>query len=170
MTTTIQDAQQGIPNPFLPTEIQPPEEEDRFKVFLIDTLQKIIDVINDKTIGIYLPTEVYNGQNWNYINPNNPDKFGYRVIFYMASIVTGTFAIPAIVPIQNNNANFLMTLCYGTASKPQTTPGSGDYFSFMNQGNPLITFTVSDNMLTITADASLAAYKGVFVFEYLKNS
>jgi hypothetical protein len=91
-------------------------------------------------------------------------------MFYMASIVSGTFSIPAVVPIQNNNSNFLMTLCYGTASKPQTTAGTGDYFSFMNQGNSLITFTVSDTLLTITADASLAAYKGVFVFEYLKNS
>ena len=45
--TTYQYASQVIPNPFLPTEVQPPEEYDRWKVFFIDTIEKIIDVTND---------------------------------------------------------------------------------------------------------------------------
>ena len=89
----------------------------------------------------------------------------------LPNTTTVTLNIPGDVPIQNLNSNFLMTLCYGTASLPQTsTPGTGDYFSFMAQGDSRISFTVSDTTFTITTTTDLSSYKGVFVFEYIKNA
>jgi hypothetical protein len=171
--TTVQDVYQDLPNPFLPSEIQLPEEEDRFKVFLKDTLQKITDVANEKTIGVYLPTESFNGELWNYINPMDPPKNGYRIIYFTPSLpATGVSVvpIPGVIAIQGLNANFMITLCYGSASRPATTPGAGDYFSFMSSGDSRISFTISDQALTITTTVDLSAYKGVFVLEYIKNS
>lgn len=159
--TTLNTGSQGIPNPFLPSEIQPPEEDDRLRVFLIDTLQKMIDVINDKTIGIYLPTEVYNGEVWNYINPQNIEKYGYRTIIYIPAPLPNVGSQIYPHNIQGINSAFAITNIYAAAS---------DRVNFKYR---LITgddCTMDDTNVTLTTTFDGTTYQAYVVIEYLRNA
>jgi hypothetical protein len=59
---------------------------------------------------------------------------------------------------------------WGTCSKPPSTTGAGDgdFFSFMNQGDTRISFTVTDLVLTITTNVDLSAYYCFIVFEFIR--
>jgi hypothetical protein len=62
----------------------------------------------------------------------------------------------------------VITKLFGTASKPPTTPGSGDYFQYNNEGDARISFTFSDTQVVITTTTDLSAYSGFIVVEYLR--
>lgn len=153
--------------PFLPAISVVPEEEDRRRTYLTDKFSQYADVINDKKIGAYTQsTENFNGEKWIY-DTTSKVRNGYQAIARIPSFVSGT--IP--MPIQNINPQFVVTLIYGSASKPCSAIGAndGDYFSFMSQGDARISFTASDTTITITATAPMAAYQGFIVVQYVKD-
>jgi hypothetical protein len=153
--------------PFLPATFNIPEEEDRFRVFLNDKLSAISDVVNDKKIGMYADqTENLNGEKWFFIDPTNI-RNGYQAILYISSFVTGSLTMP----IPNVTPQFRVTQVMGSVSKPcsETGAGDGDYFSFMNQGDSRISFTVSDLTITITASGPMSAYSGFIIIHYLRD-
>ena len=150
--------------PFLPSTFTVPEEQDRSRAFLTDNLSRISDVVNDKKIGIYTQdTENLNGNSFSYDDPKKT-RNGYQSIARIKSFVSG----PIPMPISNIDDQFVVSLVYGSASLPPTTPGTGDYFSFMAQGDTRISFVMSDTTITITASGPMAAYSGFIVIEYIR--
>lgn len=168
--------------PFLPTTYNIPEEEDRGKTFLQDQLAQFADVVNDKKIGTYLQAaETLNGEKWFY-NTTRITRNGYQAIAYIPS-----FPGPATLPIPNQlvltilsnpqypitdiNDQFVVTHVWGSASLPCSAVGAGDgnYFSFMNQGDSRVSFTMSDTQIIITTTVDLTAYSGFIVVEFLRN-
>jgi len=163
-------------SPFLPTTFNIPEEEDRRKSFLVDEFSNFADVINDKKIGVYLQAaETLNGEKWFY-KTTGVTRNGYQAIAYIPSFpnsTTLTLTLTTIpqFPIPNINPQFVVTHLWGSASKPNTTVGSGngDYFSFMAKGDSRISFTMSDTTIVITTTTDLRAYSGFIVVEYLRD-
>lgn len=152
-------------SPFLPSTFNIPEEEDRLKTFLNDKLSMISDVTNDKKIGIYVQdAENFNGNKFFY-RTTKITRNGYQAIAYFTSFVSGSFPLP----IPNVNTQFRVTHVWGSASLPPTTPGTGDYFSFMAQGDARISFIMSDTTITITASAPMVDYSGFIIIEYLRD-
>lgn len=152
--------------PFLATDNNVPEEQDRLRTYLIDTFSRITYAVNPKKIGLYATAESLNGENWQYGNTTaqvKKTRNGYQIISFVPSLVSQTIS----QPVPNIDGNFIMTLCFGTATKPKTTAGTGDYFSFMSEGDSRISFTISDTSIIITA-AGLSAYQGYIVQEYIK--
>ena len=150
--------------PFLPSTFNVPEEDDRLKIFLVDKLSMFSDVINDKTIGLFVQnSENFNGEKWFYLT-TGVTRNGYQSILYLPSVISGTYPLP----ISNVNDQFVVTQVWGSASLSPTTPGTGNYFSFMAQGDSRISFTMSDQSITITA-AGLSAYTGFIVIKYLRD-
>lgn len=154
-------------SPFLPSTFTVPEEEDRRRTFLVDKLSLISDIVNDKKIGLYLQdAEAFNGEKWFY-DTTKKTRNGYQAIARITSFVTGD--IP--MPIPNINEQFVITLSYGSASKPCSAVGAsdGDYFSFFSEGNTNIQFTMSDTIIHITAAGPMADYSGFIVIHYLRS-
>lgn len=163
--------------PFLPSTYNPPEEEDRHGVFLQDTFSGMADVINDKSIGTMVQgRENFNGEKWWYKDPKIT-RNGYQTFAYIPSYPNATTLTLTLdnadpnkaYPINGIDPEFVITLCYGTASKPATTPGAGDYFTFMNRGDSRVSFTMSDTTIVITTTTDLTAYSGFIVIKYLRN-
>lgn len=162
--------------PFLPTTYNIPEEDDRGKAFLQDQLAQHSDVINDKKIGTYLQAaEILNGEKWFY-NSTRITRNGYQAIAYIpsfpnAGVLNLTLTSTPRFPITDINPQFVITHVWGSASLPCTSVGAGDgdYFSFMNEGNSQISFTMSDIQIVITTTVDLTAYSGFIVVEYLRN-
>lgn len=156
--------------PFLSPSVVIPEEEDRKEVFLQDQFTNMVYSLNAKTIGVYQPVENLSGEVWQYGTTSADVKKvrnGYKIISFVPSFTNG---LAITQPIQNIDPNFIMTLCWGTASLPKTaTPGSGDYFSFMAQGDSRIQFTISDTTINITTDGARAAYHGFIVQQYIRT-
>lgn len=153
--------------PFLPSTFNIPEEIDRHNEWLGSTLSDISDVVNDKKIGNYTEnTENLNGEVWIY-DTSKKIRNGYQAILRINSFVTGAYPLP----IQNVNEQLIVTHVWGSASKPcsQVNAGDGDYFSFMNEGNLNIQFTMSDLFINITATAPMADYTGFIVIEFLRD-
>jgi hypothetical protein len=160
-------------SPFLPTTQNIPDEDDRLKTFLNDTFSSYADVINDKKIGtIAQSDENFNGETWWY-KSTKVIRNGYQTIAYIPSWIPQTITLSSTpqFPIKDINTEFVVTLVYGSASKPPTATGAGDgdYFSFMAQGDARIQFTMSDNIITITTNGTTAAYSGFIVINYLRN-
>lgn len=162
--------------PFLPTTYNIPEDDDRLKTFLVDKFSNFADVINDKKIGIYSQTsENLNGDKWFYISPQ-VTRNGYQTIIYLPSLPNNTTktinqnSVP-IFPIPGIDPNFVITQIWGSASKPCSKKGAGDgvYFSFMNQGDARISFTMSDTTIVITTTVDLSGYSGFIVISYLRD-
>lgn len=158
--------------PFLPTSIIIPEEEDRLSVFLVDILTDTTYALNNKTIGIFSSVEKYNGENWNYGSTTAQVKKvrnGFQIIIYIPSL-PNTNILELDQTIRGINENFIMTLCYGTASQlvNSNTSTPGDYFSFMNKGDSRISFTISDTQVIITTTTDLSTYQAYIVMEYIK--
>ena|ERR1700679_300181 len=163
-------------SPFLPATFNIPEEEDRFRVFLNDKLSAISDVVNDKTIGLYIQqTESFNGEKFFYITTTDI-RNGYTVIAYIPSYPnTGTLVLTGsstpMFPLTNINSQFVITDLYGTASLPPTAvgAGNGNFIKFNNQGDSRISFTMTDTTITITTTTNLSAYSGFIVIKYLRD-
>lgn len=160
--------------PFLPATFNIPEEQDRLSSFLVDTFSSITDVLNDKKIGMYVQTaENFNGNKYFY-KTTGVTRNGYQTIAYIpsypntSSLVLTSSSNPQF-PLTNVNNEFVVTHVWGSASKPPTTAGTGDYFSFMAQGDSRISFTLSDTTLTITTTVDMSAYSGFIAIEYLRN-
>jgi hypothetical protein len=165
MTTPINPRE--LFTPFLPTTYNIPEETERTKTYLNDNFSRFSDVINDKKIGAYVQeAENFNGEKWSY-DTTKKVRNGYQTIARIKSFISET--IP--MPIKNINPQFVITLAYGSASKPcsKVGAGDGDYFSFFSQGNANISFTMSDTSITIVAAAPMSSYQGYIVIEYLKD-
>lgn len=153
--------------PFLPSTYSVPEEQDRLRTFLVDTLSGLSDVVNDKKIGAYTQdAESQNGTKWAY-DTTSKVRSGYQAIARIESYVNQTIALP----IADVNPQFVVSLVYGSASKPCSSVGSGDgdYFSFMAQGDSRISFTMSDTQITITTDGVRSDYQGFIIIEYIRD-
>lgn len=165
--------------PFLPTTYNIPEEDDRHDIFLQDTFSGMADVINDKNIGTYvLGKENFNGEKWWYKDPKIT-RNGYQTFCYIPAYPNAgvlTFSLtnldPNLVfPISGIDPEFVITLSYGVASKPPTTKGAGngDYFTFTNQGDTRVSWTMSDTSIVVTTTVDLTAYSGFIVIKYVRN-
>ncbi len=171
---TIPPNPQELFSPFLPTTVNFPEEEDRQRTFFVDKFANYADVINDKKIGVYLQAaETFNGNKFFY-KITSRTRNGYQAIAYIPSFpnigtLTLTRETTPQYPIENINSQFVVTEVWGSASKPPTIPGSGDYFSFFSEGNSKITFTMSDTTIVITTTANMTAYSGFIIVEYLRD-
>ena len=166
MTTPDQNPSEQF-SPFLGTTLNIPEDKEQLNWFLNDQLSAYADVINQKVIGTFTPSENFNGQTWSYIKTNE-QRNGFQAIVYLPNMTSQTITLtstPAF-PIKGIDANFVVTQVWGSASKPPTTLGTGDYFSFMSQGNPNITFTMSDTQIVITS--ALVGYSGFIIMQYLR--
>jgi hypothetical protein len=151
--------------PFIESTFNIPEEEDRLKAFLNDVLSNITDVVNDKKIGAYTDSvENFNGNTLIYITTTKV-RNGYQSMVYIPSFISETIT----QPIPNINNQFVITKTWGSASLPPTTPGTGDYFSFMPMGDTRISYTMSDTQIVITTDGARASYSGFIFIEYLRD-
>jgi len=162
--------------PFLPTTVNFPEEEDRIRVFLIDKFANYADVINDKKIGVYLQAaETLNGNKFFY-DTTSKTRNGYQALariptYPNAGVLVLTRTSNPQYPIGDINSQFVISHIWGSASKPCTSVGAGDgdYFSFMNQGDSRISFTMTDTTITITTTTNLSAYSGFIFIEYIRD-
>jgi hypothetical protein len=153
--------------PFLPATFNIPEEDDRQRIFLNDKLSAISDVVNDKKIGAYTQdTENFNGNKFIY-DTTKIVRNGYQAIARIKSFIPQTITLP----IPNVNSQFIISLVYGSASKPCSAVGAGDgdYFSFFSRGDARIGFSMSDTQLVINTDGNRAAYQGFIIIEYIRN-
>lgn len=163
-------------SPFLPTTYNIPADKETGDNFLEDTFARIADVSNDKTIGTFVQsTQNFNGEKWFYIDPRIT-RNGYQAIYHIPSLPNaGVLVIDANsnppFPITDIQPEFVITHTWGSASRPNSVVGAGDgdYFSFMNQGDTRISFTLSDTTLTITTTVDLSAYSGFIVIQYLRR-
>lgn len=153
-------------SPFLPATSNIPEEPDRLKTFLYDQFANYADVINDKVIGNFTQdAETQNGKKFAY-DTTKQTRNGFQAMARIKSFTTTSIPLP----IENVNPEFVISLVYGSASKPCSDigAGDGDYFSFMSQGDSRISFTMSDTTINITATAPMAAYSGFIIIEYIR--
>ncbi len=162
-------------SPFLPATYNIPEEADRLNAFLNDKFSMISDVVNDKTIGNYIQNfENFNGEKWAYdvVKTRNGYRSVARIPFYPnAGVLTLELTSDPAYPIMNVNPQFVISQTYGTASKPctETGQGDGDYFTFMNQGDSRVSYTMSDTTIVITTTVDLTAYSGFIVINYIRD-
>jgi hypothetical protein len=165
--------------PFLPTSYNIPEEEDRHDIFLQDTFTEFSNVINDKTIGtMVVGRENLGGEKWWYKN-TRITRNSWQTFLYISSLPNAgviTFNInelnpDLLFPIPGINNEFVITLTYGTASKPPSFVGAGDgdYFTYMNQGDTRASWTMSDTTIVVTTTVDLSGYSGFIVIKYLRN-
>ncbi len=174
MTTPI--SPQELFSPFLPTTYNIPEEEDRLKTYLNDNYARFADVINDKKIGAYTQAvSNQNGEDWSY-KVTSKIRNGFQAIAYIpslpnAGVLVLTRQTTPQYPIDDIDNHFVITLSYGTASKPPTSlnAGNGDFITFMNRGDPRIFFDMSDITITITTTVDLRAYSGFIVVHFLHD-
>jgi hypothetical protein len=163
-------------SPFLPGTSSVPEEQDRLKTFLVDKLSVYADVINDKKIGVIgQEVENFDGMKWFY-KVTGVTRNGYQSLVYISSlpntsVLTLTLTSSPGFPIQGIDPDFVISLIYGSASKPcsKIGAGDGDYFSFMAKGDSRISFTMSDTQIIITTTVDLSAYSGFIVVNYIRN-
>lgn len=163
-------------SPFLPAVSVVPEEEDRRRTYLTDKFSSYADVINNKKIGAYTQAaENINGELWSYQSTKKV-RNGYQSIAYIpilpnAGVLVLTRDTVPQFPIEDINEQFVISMLYGTASKPPTAvnAGDGDFFAYNNRGDPRITFDMSDTTITITTTVDLRAYSGFIIVHYIKN-
>ena len=162
-------------SPFLGTTLNVPEDQEQLLTFLNEEFARYADVINQKTIGVFTPTQNFSGEAWSYITPKKV-RTGFQVIVYIPSLpnnstLTLTLTSNPAFPITDIDPNFVVTEVYGSASKPCSSVGAGDgrYFSFMSQGDARISFTMSDTTIVITTTVDLSSYSGFIVISYLRD-
>lgn len=154
-------------SPFLPSTFNIPEEEDRLKTWLGEKFSQTADCVNDKKIGAYTQdAESLNGEKWSY-DTTKKVRNGYQVVARIQSFINQTIPLP----VGDVNPQFVVSLVYGSASRPCTSVGAGDgdYFSFMAAGDTRISFTMSDTQIIITTDGMRAAYSGFIVIEFIRD-
>ena len=163
-------------SPFIQSTYEVPEDEDRRRSFLVDSLTNLSDVVNDKKIGAYVQAaENFNGNKFAY-DTTKKVRNGYQALaripaFPASGVLTLTLTSTPQYPIPNVNPQFVISALWGTASRPPsaTGAGDGDFFSFLNQGNAKISFTMSDNTIVITTTVDLSAYTGFIFVEYIRD-
>jgi hypothetical protein len=164
--------------PFLPTTYDFPKEESEHDRFILEHFTQIADVTNDKKIGSYVyAAENFNGNKFQYKTVLRKStkhvRNGYQAITYFPSLVSGTYTALTTpqYPLVNVNNQLVITMLYGTASRPPTAVGAndGDYFSYFSQSDPRITFTFSDTTIVITTTTDLSMYSGFIVCEFLRD-
>lgn len=162
-------------NPFLPTTVNFPVDEDTFNNFLQEQFARHADVVNDKKIGVYIQeTPTPNGNKHWYANTQITRNGSQSFVFINGLPNAGVLVINANTipryPINNIQPEFLMWHMWGTCSKPPTTlgAGDGDFFSFSNQGDARISFTMTDLVLTITTTVDLTQYYCFIVCEFIR--
>lgn len=153
-------------SPFLPSTFNVPEEEDRLNPYLGDKFSQFSDVINDKRIGGFTQdVETQNGQKIAY-DVVSKVRSGYQFLARIKSYpANGTIVLPIIFI----NSQFRVFQVWGSASKPPTTPGTGDYITYVNQGNPKIFFTFTDQSITVTTVGLGTGYDGFIIIDYIKD-
>lgn len=151
--------------PFLPSTYNMPDEDDRVTEFIGKTFSEVSDVVNDKVIGNFVQdAQNFNGHKYFY-DTTKKLRNGFRFLLRVTSFPnTGVLVIP--LPIAINN-QFAVSQVWGSASKPPTTPGTGEYFSFYSEGNARITFVMTDLAVTITTTADMTAYSGFIIVDYI---
>lgn len=174
MTNTTETTE--LFTPFLPSTFNLPEEDDRLKEFLGSTLSDFSDIVNDKKIGTYVQaTPQQNGEDWSYFTTNKV-RNGFQSIAYIPSypnagvLVLTRDSLPQY-PIDDINQQFVISMSYGTASKPCSSVGAGDgdYFTFMNRGDSRISYDMSDTTITITSTVDLTEYSGFIVVHFIRD-
>lgn len=153
-----------------------PEEEERWKVFLVDRLSVFADVINDKHIGTYRQdAEVQNGFKFFY-DTTKKTRNGFQVVaripqFPNAGVLVLNATSSPAYPLTDVNPEFVITHVWGSASRPCSAVGAGDgdYFSFMAQGDTRISFVMTDTTITITTTIDMTAYSGFIIIEFLRD-
>ena len=163
-------------SPFLPSTVIVPIEEDQLHTFLNDKFNQVSDVVNDKKIGAYTyASPNQNGENWHY-KTTSITRNGFQTICFIQSLpnnttVNITLTSSPVYPIPSVGTEFVITMLYGTASKPPSKvgQGDGDFFQYNNQGDSRITFTFTDNKITIVTTTDLSAYSGFIVCHYLQR-
>lgn len=152
--------------PFLPATTNVPEDPEDLRRYLNTKFSEISDVVNDKKIGMYVQlSENQNGEKWFY-KTTQVTRNGYQTIVYLTSVTSQTITLP----IQGIDQNFVVTQMWGSASLAATTAAhSGDFFTFVNQGNSKISFTMNKDQIIITTDGSLSSYTGFIVIHYLRD-
>ena len=173
---TITPNPQELFTPFLPSTYNIPEEEDRQKTWFGETFSQFSDVINDKKIGtIAQATENFSGGKWFY-KVTGITRNEYQAICYIPSLPNTTTVTIGLTgtpqyPIANVNNQLVITQLYGTASRPpsQTGAGDADYFSFLNQGDARVSFTMSDMAIALVTTTDLSKYTGLIYVSYLRN-
>lgn len=172
----FQNNPQELFTPFLSTTYNVPEEEERWKTYLVDRLSVFSDIINDKKIGVITQaSENFNGDKFFY-GSTEITRNGFQALAFIPSLpnattITLTLTSNPSYPVPAVNTEFVITQLYGTASLPpsSTGAGDGDFFQFNNQGDTRISFTMSDNQLVITSTVDLTAYTGLIIVHYLRN-
>lgn len=158
---------QELFSPYLPAFVSVPEDEGRRRSFLTDQFSAIADVVNDKKIGAY--TQSVSSQNGNKFSYDTTSKTraGFQ---YLIRIVeypdTGSLTLD--VPPEMSK-QFAVFNVWGSASKPPTTPGSGNYFSFYSEGNSKITFTFTDANITVTTVGLGTGYSGFLCIDFIAD-
>lgn len=163
-------------SPFLPTTYNIPEDEERLKTYLNENYARFADVINDKKIGAYTQATTHqNGEDWIY-STTKKVRNGFQAISYIpsypnAGVLVLTRATIPQYPVENINEQFVISLSYGTASRPPTAvgAGNGDFITFMNRGDPRIFYDMSDTTITITTTVDLRAYSGFIVVHFIRD-
>ena len=154
-------------SPFLPATTSVPEDEERLTTYLVDKFSQYADVINDKTIGVFTQSvSSLNGNKFIY-DTTSKVRTGYQYLIRIPSFpnnTTATYSPPVELTKQ-----FALFMAWGSASKPFTTPGSGDYFSFFGSGNPKITFTFSDTAIVVTTTSDMSAYSGFICINFIAD-
>ncbi len=159
--------------PFLPAVSVVPEEEDRRRTYLTDKFSSYADVINDKKIGMYVQNaENFNGNKFFY-DTTKKTRNGYQVLCRIPSFIPMTITLTSTpkFPLTDVNPQFVISETWGSASKPCTAVGAGDgdYFSFFNQGDARIQYTLSDTQIVITTNGTTAAYQGFIFIEFIRD-
>ncbi len=162
-------------SPFLPAIYDLPLEGERFKSSMSENLSLFADTINDKKIGAYTnAVSDQNGEKWIYITPKRT-RNGFQAMTYIpslpnAGVLVLTRATDPQFPVDNIDPNFVITMLYGTASRPCSAVGAGDgdYIMYNNRGDPRIFFDMSDTTITITTTVDMSAYSGFIVVHFLR--
>lgn len=153
--------------PFLPSTFNSPEDEDTFKRWIGEKLTLFSDVINDKTIGVFTDTvSSLNGLKASY-DTTSKTRTGYNYLARIASYPANGVLVLAVPPMMN--PQFAVFQVWGSASKVPTTPGTGDYFSYMAKGDTRISFTFTDQAITVTTNALGAGYSGFICIVYVAD-
>jgi hypothetical protein len=153
--------------PYLPTTFNVPEENDRIRTFLYDRFAHISDVVNDKVIGAFTQNTVsQNGKKYSY-DTTKKVREGSQYLIRIPSYPSA--GVLNLSPPPNINQQFVVFQVWGSASKPPTTLGTGDYFSFYGSGNPKITFTFSDTAIVVTTVGLGTGYSGFICVDFISD-
>jgi hypothetical protein len=151
-------------SPFIASTYNIPTDPESFKYFLEENLANISDVVNDKMIGAFTQNVgSINGSKWSY-DVTTKTRPGYQLLIRVISFVPQTIPMPITI-----NPQFVITQTYGSANLPCTATGAGNgsYFTFNNENDTRIQYTLSDTQIIITTNGTTASYSGFIMINYI---